>query len=77
MIKKLFLALVVFVFVFTVALFAAEPKFRLHIIKNLAPGFNYSINTPIVIDYDGDSDMDILIISKEGIMYFFENLTIE
>ena len=75
MIKKIVLGIVMFIFVFT--LFAAEPKFRLHIIKNLAPGFNYSINTPIVIDYDGDSDMDILIISKEGIMYFFENLTIE
>jgi hypothetical protein len=53
---------------------AAVPKFRVHVLKNLAPGVNYSINYPIVIDYDNDGDQDVLIITKEGTIYFLENL---
>lgn len=53
---------------------AAIPKFRIHVLKNLAPGCNYSINTPVVIDYDNDGDSDILIITKEGVIYLLENL---
>lgn len=56
--------------------FASEPKFKVHIIQNLINGFNYSINYPVVIDYDNDGDLDVLIISKEGTLYFLENLTI-
>ena len=56
--------------------YAASPKFKFHILKNLAPGFNYSLNSPIVLDYDSDGDFDILIINKEGVMYFLENLQI-
>jgi hypothetical protein len=64
------------ILVFTVTAYAATPKFKLHILKNLSPGFNYSINYPVVIDYDGDGDQDILIISKEGVICFLENLLI-
>lgn len=62
--------------IFTVSSYAAVPKFKLHIINLNNPGVNYSINYPVVIDYDNDGDEDILIISKEGILYFFENLLI-
>lgn len=53
---------------------AGIPKFKLHILKNLAPGVNYSINYPVVIDFDNDGDQDILIINKEGIIFLLENL---
>ena len=56
--------------------YAANPKFKVHVLPNLAPGVNYAINTPVVIDYDNDGDMDIVIISKEGVIYFLENLLI-
>jgi hypothetical protein len=52
------------------------PKFKVHKLKDLAPGCNYSINTPVVIDYDMDGDMDIICINKEGVIYLLENLTI-
>jgi hypothetical protein len=75
--KLLTIMLLLFVnLVLTTSLYAAEPKFKLHILKNLSPGFNYSINYPTVIDYDGDGDQDILIISKEGVICFLENLLI-
>jgi hypothetical protein len=54
--------------------YAATPKFRLHVLKNLAPGCNYSINTPVIIDYDLDGDPDVILITKEGVIYFLENL---
>lgn len=56
--------------------YSAEPKFQVHVLKNLAPGCNYSINTPVVIDYDNDGDSDVILVSKEGVVYFLENLTI-
>lgn len=76
--KKLFstLLLICTLLVITNSAWAAIPKFKLHILTNLAPGFNYSINYPIVIDYDGDGDNDIVIITKEGVIYFLENLLI-
>lgn len=56
---------------------AASPKFKLNILQlDNMKGVNYSINYPVSIDYDGDSDMDILIMSKEGTLYFLENLSI-
>jgi hypothetical protein len=73
-VKKIILLILWFIFVFTIAANAAVPKFKVHVLKDLAPGCNYSINTPVIIDYDGDSDMDILIITKEGLIYFLENL---
>lgn len=75
--KKIVLLVLWFLFIFTITAHAAVPKFKVHRLDNLAPGVNYSINYPVVIDYDGDSDLDILIISKEGIIYFLENLRIE
>lgn len=56
--------------------YAAQPKFKVHVLKNLAPGINYAINTPVVFDYDMDGDLDVLMLSKEGVMYFLENLQI-
>jgi len=57
--------------------YASNPKFKLHVLKidNLT-GVNYAINYPVIIDYDRDGDMDILIMSKEGSLYFLENLDI-
>ena len=55
---------------------AAVPKFKVHILKDLAPGCNYSINYPISFDYDLDGDLDVLILNKEGTIYFLENLQI-
>jgi hypothetical protein len=60
--------------VFPVLVNAATPKFRVHVLKDLAPGCNYSINTPVVIDYDNDGDSDVILITKEGVIYFLENL---
>jgi len=75
--KKLIVGLLVSILlVLPVSLSAATPKFRVHILKNLAPGVNYSINTPVIFDYDGDGDLDVLLITKEGVMYFLENLLI-
>jgi hypothetical protein len=75
--KKLitYLLLIITFSVFTIPVFAKTPNFQLHIIKNLAPGVNYSINDPIAFDYDGDGDLDILILTKEGTLYFLENIT--
>jgi len=56
--------------------YTAQPKFNVHVLKNLAPGINYAINTPVVFDYDMDGDLDVLMLSKEGVMYFLENLQI-
>jgi hypothetical protein len=76
MIKKLttILVLISSLLVLPVSINAAKPKFRVHILKDLAPGVNYAINYPVVIDYDNDGDQDVLIISKEGVIYFLENL---
>jgi len=76
--KKLITILVLIssLLVFTSLSYAATPKFRVHILKNLAPGCNYSINTPVIIDYDNDDDSDVILISKEGVIYFLENLLI-
>lgn len=60
--------------VLPITISAATPNFRVHILKDLAPGVNYSINTPVVIDFDNDGDQDLIMISKEGIIYFLENL---
>ena len=62
--------------VFPTLVSAVTPKFKVHILTNLVPGVNYSINYPVVIDYDNDKDMDIFIITKEGVIYFLENLLI-
>jgi len=56
--------------------YSAVPNFKVHVLKNLAPGCNYSINTPVVIDYDNDGDQDVILITKEGVIYFLENLMI-
>lgn len=75
--KRLIISLLIIVFIgITQIGLAATPKFKLHILKGLTPGVNYSINYPVVIDYDNDGDMDVLIISKEGVIYFLENLLI-
>jgi len=58
----------------TASSYAATPKFKVHILKDLAPGVNYSINYPVILDYDNDGDQDVLIITKEGVIYFLENL---
>lgn len=74
--KKLILLTLWFLFIFMVAIASAsEPKFKVHVLPNLAPGVNYSINYPIVIDYDNDGDQDVLIINKEGVIYLLENIT--
>ena len=74
MIKRILLILY-FLFICT-TVYAQPPKFKLHIIKDMNVGVNYSINYPVVIDYDNDGDQDILIMSKEGTLYFLENLLI-
>ena len=76
--KKLItiLLLISTILVFTSLSYAATPKFKVHILKDLAPGCNYSINAPVIIDYDSDGDLDILIVTKEGTLYFLENLLI-
>jgi hypothetical protein len=58
----------------TASSYAAIPKFRVHVLTDLAPGINYSINYPVIIDYDNDGDQDVLIINKEGVIYLLENL---
>ena len=60
--------------VFPVSVSAATPKFKAHILTDLAPGCNYSINTPVVIDYDNDGDSDVILVTKEGVIYLLENL---
>jgi len=72
--KKLITILVLISSLLIFPVYAATPKFKVHILKNLLPGVNYSINYPVVIDYDNDSDLDILLITKEGCIYFLENL---
>jgi hypothetical protein len=74
--KKLITILVLIssLLVIPISVSAAIPKFKVHILNNLITGFNYSINYPVVIDYDNDGDLDVLIISKEGTIYFLENL---
>lgn len=74
--KKIILLTLWFLFGFTIAANAAEPKFRVHRLDNLAPGVNYSINYPVVTDYDNDGDQDVIMVSKEGVIYFLENLLI-
>ena len=73
--KKLILIFIFILTIFTTA-YAAIPKFKVHVLERLAPGCNYSINTPVVIDYDNDGDQDIICITKEGAIYLLENLTI-
>ena len=75
MTKKLLLV-IYFLFICSTA-HAQDPKFKVHVIKdNKLAGVNYSINYPVVIDFDRDGDDDILIMSKEGTLYFLENLVI-
>jgi hypothetical protein len=75
--KRRFILLIVLFLLCTVPVSAACPKFKLNIVQlDNMKGVNYSINYPVSIDYDGDSDMDILIMSKEGTLYFLENLSI-
>ena len=74
--KKVFLLVLWFLFVFTITANAAVPNFKVHVLKNLAPGCNYSINTPVIIDYDNDGDQDVILVTKEGVVYFLENLLI-
>ena len=73
--KKLLLVLC-FLFACSIA-YAKEPKFKVHVIHDSKmEGFNYSINYPVVIDYDNDGDQDILVLAKDGTLYFLENLEI-
>ncbi len=78
MIKRLItnLVLISILLVVPLSAHAQPPKFKLHIIKDMIIGVNYSINYPVVIDYDNDGDQDILIMAKEGTLYFLENLLI-
>jgi hypothetical protein len=76
MTKKLLLV-IYFLFICSTA-HAQPPKFKVHVIKDSKlSGVNYSINYPVVIDFDNDGDPDILIMSKEGTLYFLENLIIQ
>ena len=76
MTKKLLLV-IYFLFICSTA-HAQDPKFKVHVIKDSKlSGVNYSINYPVVIDFDNDGDPDILIMSKEGTLYFLENLIIQ
>jgi len=72
--KKIILLVLWFIFVFTIAANAAVTKFKVHVLKDLAPGCNYSINTPVIIDYDMDGDPDVILVTKEGVIYLLENL---
>lgn len=75
--KRLITVLAFISILLTVPVFASVPKFKLHVLKidNLT-GVNYAINYPVIIDYDRDGDMDVLIMAKDGSLYFLENLDI-
>jgi hypothetical protein len=73
--KKILITLL-FILGITSYCYSAEPKFKVHRLENLAPGCNYSINTPVVIDYDNDGDQDVILVTKEGVIYLLENLNI-
>lgn len=78
--KFLFIMIGILLIIFTALnfSFASEPKFKLHIVQlDGMKGVNYSINYPVVIDYDQDGDLDVLIMLKEGTLYFLENITNE
>ena len=75
--KKTILIVLWFIFVLTIAANAAVPKFKVPVLRDLAPGCNYSINTPVVIDYDGDGDQDVILVTKEGVVYILENLSVQ
>lgn len=55
--------------------YASEPEFQVHRLEGLLPGVNYSVNFPVIMDYDRDGDQDIIIMTKEGKLIILENLT--
>jgi hypothetical protein len=61
--------------VFPLLGYSAEPQYKAHKIEGVAPGSNYSINYPVINDFDNDGDDDLIIITKEGIIYVLENIT--
>ena len=75
--KLISILMIILSLIFINSSFASEPRFKVHIIEYLAPGFKYAFNFPVIIDYDNDRDMDILIITKEGVIYLLENVTNE
>lgn len=78
MVKKIIniLLSVIFILSITCTLYAKEPKFKLHIIHiEGQETLNYSVNMPVVFDYDGDGDQDIVILGKNSVLYVWENIT--
>ena len=76
MIKNKIIMALIFLLIFATSAYAKVPKFKVHVLRDLAPGCNYSINTPVVFDYDGDGDLDVILVTKDGTVYLLENITI-
>lgn len=65
-------------FVFSSVCYADAPKFVLHRLNiDIDKGCAGETHIPVVIDYDKDGDMDILVVNRNGEVFVLENKTEE